>query len=65
MKLFHDSRAFGHYIQNTGNQSVWALDMFKSDRFEDISLDQWGALTPHQLVQQNLNVGPELMNVTR
>ncbi len=58
-------RAFGHYIQNTGNQSVWALEMFKSDRFEDVSLNQWMALTPHQLVQQNLHVGPELMNALR
>ncbi|QRG70306.1 oxalate decarboxylase family bicupin [Brevibacillus choshinensis] len=58
-------RAFGHYIQNTGNQSVWALEMFKSDRFEDVSLNQWMSLTPHQLVQQNLHVGPELMNALR
>lgn len=58
-------RAFGHYIQNTGHQSVWALEMFASDRFEDISLNQWMALTPHQIVQQNLNVGPELMNALR
>jgi oxalate decarboxylase len=56
---------FGHYIQNTGNQSVWAMEMFKSDRFEDVSLNQWMALTPHQLLQQNLNVGPELMNALR
>nr|WP_031306079.1 oxalate decarboxylase family bicupin [Brevibacillus panacihumi] len=58
-------RAFGHYIQNTGDQSVWALELFASDRFEDISLNQWMALTPHQLVQQNLHVGPEFMNVLR
>lgn len=57
--------AFGHYIQNTGDQSLWFLEMFKSDRFEDVSLNQWMALTPHQLVEDNLNVGPELMNVLR
>jgi oxalate decarboxylase len=56
-------RAFGHYIQNTGTESVWAMEMFKSDRFEDVSLNQWLALTPHQLVQDNLHVGPEFMNV--
>jgi len=58
-------RAFGHYIQNTGNQSLWFLEMFKSDRFEDVSLNQWMALTPHQLVQENLNVGPEFMTALR
>lgn len=57
--------ALGHYIQNTGNQSLWFLEMFKSDRFEDVSLNQWMALTPHQLVEQNLCVGPELMNALR
>lgn len=53
--------AFGHYIQITGNQSLWVLVMFKSDRFEDVSLNQWMALTPQQLVENNLNVGPEFI----
>ncbi|TVY08140.1 oxalate decarboxylase family bicupin [Paenibacillus cremeus] len=57
--------AFGHYIQNTGDQSVWFLEMFQSDRFADISLNQWMALTPHELVQQNLRATPELMNALR
>ena len=57
--------ALGHYIQNTGNQSLWFLEMFKSDRFEDVSLNQWMALTPHRLVEHNLCVGPELMNALR
>ncbi|REE66704.1 oxalate decarboxylase [Paenibacillus taihuensis] len=57
--------AFGHYIQNTGNTSLWFLEMFKSCRFEDVSLNQWMALTPKQLVQENLRVGPELMNALR
>lgn len=57
--------AFGHYIQNTGTQSLWFLEMFKSDRFADLSLNQWLALTPRTLVQDNLNVGPELLNALR
>ncbi len=57
--------AMGHYIQNTGNESLWFLEMFKSSRFEDVSLNQWMALTSHQLVEQNLCVGPELMNALR
>ncbi|MFC0190040.1 oxalate decarboxylase family bicupin [Fictibacillus aquaticus] len=58
-------RAFGHYIQNTGTESLWFLEMFKSNRFEDVSLNQWMALTPQQLVQQNVNATPELMNSLR
>ncbi|WP_214480565.1 oxalate decarboxylase family bicupin [Bacillus sp. SM2101] len=57
--------AFGHYIQNIGEESLWFLEVFKSNRFEDISLNQWLALTPHELVQTNLNAGPELMNALR
>lgn len=48
--------ATGHYIQNTGDETVWFLEMFKSDRFEDVSLAQWMALTPRQLVDSNVNV---------
>lgn len=57
--------AYGHYIQNTGDQSVWFLEMFKSDRFADVSLNQWMALTPRELVQDTLHVGPELMDALR
>ncbi|TDF93204.1 oxalate decarboxylase family bicupin [Paenibacillus piri] len=57
--------AFGHYIQNTGDQSLWFLEMFKSDRFADVSLNQWMALTPRQLVQDNLHATTELMDALR
>lgn len=57
--------ANGHYIQNTGNQTLWYLEVFKSDRFADISLNQWMALTPRDLIGDNLNVGPELLNALR
>ncbi|WP_339209137.1 oxalate decarboxylase family bicupin [Paenibacillus sp. FSL K6-3182] len=57
--------AYGHYIQNTGSQSLWFLEMFKSDRFVDVSLNQWMALTPCELVESNLHVGPELMDALR
>jgi oxalate decarboxylase len=57
--------AMGHYIQNTGHQSLWFLEMFKSNRFADVSLNQWMALTPKELVQEHLHVGPELMNALR
>ncbi|MED0673629.1 oxalate decarboxylase family bicupin [Aneurinibacillus aneurinilyticus] len=57
--------AFGHYIQNTGTETLWYLEIFKSDRFADVSLNQWMALTPRDLVRDNLNVGPELLDVLR
>ncbi|WP_427110729.1 oxalate decarboxylase family bicupin [Lysinibacillus xylanilyticus] len=57
--------ANGHYIQNTGTETLWFLEMFKSDRFQDVSLNQWMVLTPTELVQSNLNIGPDLLNVLR
>ncbi|GAC43297.1 oxalate decarboxylase family bicupin [Paenibacillus popilliae] len=57
--------AFGHYIQNTGTDSLWFLEMFKSNRFADVSLNQWMALTPHDLVRDNVYGSPELMRALR
>ena len=57
--------ANGHYVENTGTETLWFLEMFKSDRFQDVSLNQWMALTPSELVQSNLNIGPELLHALR
>lgn len=46
-----------HYIENTGTTDVMFLEMFKSPVYEDISLSEWLAHTPHQLVNQHLGVG--------
>jgi oxalate decarboxylase len=46
----------GHYIENTGQQPVRFLEMFRSDRYADVSLDQWLALTPPELVRAHLNI---------
>ncbi|MEC1510597.1 oxalate decarboxylase family bicupin [Bacillus velezensis] len=51
--------AMGHYVQNTGDTVLRFLEIFKSDRFEDVSLNQWLALTPQRFVEQTLNVSPE------
>ncbi|WP_342555257.1 oxalate decarboxylase family bicupin [Paenibacillus sp. FSL R7-0652] len=57
--------AMGHYIQNTGENTLWFLEIFRSDRFEDVSLNQWMALTPRDLVRDNLNAPPELLDALR
>jgi oxalate decarboxylase len=48
--------AMGHYIQNTGEEALRLLEMFRSDRFADISLSQWLARTPPQLVREHLHL---------
>ena len=44
--------AMGHYIENTGDNTLRFLEMFKSDYYADVSLDQWLALTPPELVNR-------------
>ena len=51
--------AMGHYVENTGNETLRFLEMFRSDRFADISLSQWMALSPPELVQAHLNLDRE------
>jgi oxalate decarboxylase len=48
--------AMGHYVQNTGDETLVFLEMFRSDHFADVSLNQWMALTPPELVQAHLNI---------
>ncbi|KAK7691031.1 hypothetical protein QCA50_006134 [Cerrena zonata] len=48
--------SFGHYVENTGNTTLRFLEIFKSDRFQDISLNQWLALTPPDLVKAHLQL---------
>ncbi len=54
--------AMGHYIENTGTTTLRFLEMFRSDRFADISLKQWMALTPHELVQAHLHLDRRLLD---
>jgi len=53
--------AMGHYIENTGDTPLRFLELFKSARFADVSLNQWMALTPPELVQAHLNLNPTVM----
>ena len=46
--------AMGHYIENTGTEPLRFLEIFKSERYADISLRQWAAVTPPTLVQAHL-----------
>ncbi len=32
--------SFGHYVENTGNTTLRFLEIFNTDRFQDISLAQ-------------------------
>ncbi|VDB85112.1 unnamed protein product [Peniophora sp. CBMAI 1063] len=46
--------SFGHYVENVGNDTLHFLEISNTDRFQDISLTQWLALTPPELVKAHL-----------
>ncbi|HWF02157.1 MAG TPA: cupin domain-containing protein, partial [Candidatus Angelobacter sp.] len=51
-----------HYVENIGDTDLVFLEMFKSDHYEDISLAEWMAHTPHLLVNQHLQVGKAMID---
>jgi oxalate decarboxylase len=57
--------AMGHYVQNTGKVPLRFLEMFASERFADVSLNQWMALTPKSIVEQHLHLGGRAMAALR
>src|SRR5579875_2104822 len=57
--------AMGHYIENTGDEPLRFLEVFKSSYYADVSLNQWMALTPPELVQGHLNLDAQTMERLR
>jgi oxalate decarboxylase len=54
--------AMGHYVENTGTTTLRFLEMFKSSYYADVSLNQWLALTPPELVKEHLNLDQQFAN---
>jgi oxalate decarboxylase len=48
--------AMGHYVENTSDEPLRFLELFRSSRFADVSLNQWMAMTPPELVRAHLNL---------
>ncbi|HLR60498.1 MAG TPA: oxalate decarboxylase family bicupin [Pseudogracilibacillus sp.] len=53
--------AMGHYIENTGDEPLRFLEMFKSDHFSDISLNQWMAQTPPNTLKEHFPFSDNFM----
>lgn len=51
-----------HYVQNIGTEKLVFLEIFKSDHFADISLAQWVAMTPKEVVKSVLNLSDEFLD---
>jgi oxalate decarboxylase len=53
--------AMGHYIENTGDETLVFLEMFRSDHFADVSLAQWMGVLPPELVKAHLNLDDDVI----
>ena len=51
----------GHYIENTGDETLVFLEMFRSDHFADVSLAQWMGVLPPELVKAHLNLDDDVV----
>ncbi|KAL9594652.1 MAG: hypothetical protein Q9219_006913 [cf. Caloplaca sp. 3 TL-2023] len=52
----------GHYVENTSqNETLVWIELYKSERVADISLTQWLALTPPEIVANTLKVSVDVV----
>jgi oxalate decarboxylase len=54
-----------HFIENTGTEPMRFLELFRAPHYADVSLHQWLALTPPELVQAHLNLSPAVDGALR
>lgn len=62
MTQFAINISLGHYVENTGNVTLKYIEVFKTDKFQDVSLNQWLALTPPELVKAHLGFSDETIS---
>ena len=49
-------KALGHYVENTGNTDLVYMEVFRADRFEEVSLSDWLAHSPIDMVAETLTL---------
>jgi oxalate decarboxylase len=54
-------KALGHYLENTGGTDLVYMEVFRADRFEEISLSDWLAHSPLEMVAETLNLDPSVI----
>jgi oxalate decarboxylase len=49
-------KALGHYLENTGNTDLVYMEVVRADHFEQVSLSDWLAHSPIDMVAETLNL---------
>jgi len=45
-------KSLGHYAENTGNDVLQFLEVFRAERYEEVSLAEWLGHVPPELVMR-------------
>jgi oxalate decarboxylase len=48
-----------HYVENTGDTDLVILELFATDQFMDVSLNQWLRRVPSEMLKAHLNLDKE------
>jgi oxalate decarboxylase len=54
-------KALGHYVENIGDTDLVYMEIFRADRFEEVSLSDWLAHSPIDMVAETLNLDPSVI----
>jgi oxalate decarboxylase len=54
-------KTLGHYVENVGDTDLVFLELFKAERYMDLSLSEWVSNPPPELVMQHLGVTRETL----
>lgn len=54
-------KSLGHYVENTGKADLVFMEIFKTDRYEEVSLSDWLAHAPPEMVAATLNIDPAII----
>ena len=58
-------RTLGHYIENIGETTLKLINVFNSPKYKDVSLNNWMALTPPDLIKGHLNVDDSVIKALK
>jgi oxalate decarboxylase/phosphoglucose isomerase-like protein (cupin superfamily) len=50
-----------HYIENVGDTDVVVLEVLQAEKFTDMSMGQWLALTPPQIIKDTLGLPDDVI----
>lgn len=55
-------KADAHYVENTGTEDLIFLEVLQAPKFSDISVAQWLALTPKQVIKDHLKLPDSVLD---